>query len=124
MFFELLRKSGTKRIVDVRLNNVSQLAGFSKRDDLRYFLKEIVGIDYIHLPLLAPTQDILDAYKKHKGDWNAYEAAFLELMKNARSKSGSIPKPSKALACCAARTNLTTATAVSSPNTSELTGES
>ncbi len=80
-FFELLRKSGTKRIVDVRLNNVSQLAGFSKRDDLQFFLKEIAGIDYIHLPLLAPTQDILDAYKKHKGDWNIYEPAFLELIK-------------------------------------------
>lgn len=81
-FFGLLRQSGTKRIVDVRLNNVSQLAGFSKRDDLQYFLKEIAGIDYIHLPLLAPTQDILDAYKKHKGDWNVYEPAFLNLMKN------------------------------------------
>ena len=80
-FFELLRKSGTRRIVDVRLNNVSQLAGFSKRDDLKYFLKEILGIDYIHEPLLAPTADILNAYKKHKGDWNSYEPAFLDLMR-------------------------------------------
>ncbi|OYW75882.1 MAG: hypothetical protein B7Z37_11190 [Verrucomicrobia bacterium 12-59-8] len=80
-FFEMLRKSGTKRVVDVRLNNVSQLAGFSKKDDLQYFLKEIVGIDYIHQPLLAPTADILDAYKKHKGDWSIYEPAFLDLMK-------------------------------------------
>lgn len=80
-FFEMLRKSGTKRVVDVRLNNVSQLAGFSKKDDLQYFLKEIVGIEYIHQPLLAPTADILDAYKKHKGDWSIYEPAFLDLMK-------------------------------------------
>ena len=80
-FFGLLRRSGTKRVVDVRLNNVSQLAGFSKRDDLEYFLKEIVGIDYIHQPLLAPTADILDAYKKHKGDWSIYEPAFLDLMR-------------------------------------------
>lgn len=80
-FFELLRKSGTRRVVDVRLNNVSQLAGFSKKDDLKYFLKEIAGIDYIHQPLLAPTADILDAYKKHKGDWSIYEPAFLALMK-------------------------------------------
>ena len=80
-FFGLLRNSGTKRVVDVRLNNISQLAGFSKRDDLQFFLKEILGIDYIHLPLLAPTQEILDAYKKHKGDWNVYEPAFLNLMK-------------------------------------------
>jgi uncharacterized protein (DUF488 family) len=80
-FFELLRNSGTKRVVDVRLNNVSQLAGFSKKDDLKYFLREIAGIDYIHQPLLAPTADILDAYKKHKGDWSIYEPAFLDLMK-------------------------------------------
>jgi len=80
-FFDLLRKSGATKVIDVRLNNVSQLAGFSKRDDLQYFLREIVGIDYVHLPLLAPTQDILDAYKKHKGDWNVYEPAFLDLMK-------------------------------------------
>ena len=80
-FFGLLQISATKRVVDVRLNNVSQLAGFSKRDDLQYFLKEIADIDYIHLPILAPTQDILDAYKKHKGDWNIYEPAFLALMK-------------------------------------------
>jgi uncharacterized protein (DUF488 family) len=80
-FFEMLRKSGTKRVVDVRLNNVSQLAGFSKKDDLQYFLKEIAGIDYIHQPLLAPTADILDAYKKHKGDWSIYEPAFLDLMR-------------------------------------------
>jgi uncharacterized protein (DUF488 family) len=80
-FFGLLRKSGVKRVVDVRLNNISQLAGFSKRNDLKYFLKEICEIDYIHLPILAPTQDILDAYKRHKGDWSVYEPAFLELMR-------------------------------------------
>ncbi len=80
-FFKMLQKSGTKRVVDVRLNNVSQLAGFSKRDDLQYFLKEIIGINYIHQPLLAPTADILNAYKKHKGDWSVYEPAFLDLMK-------------------------------------------
>jgi len=80
-FFEMLRKSGTKRVIDVRLNNVSQLAGFSKKDDLQFFLKEIAGIDYIHQPLLAPTADILDAYKKHKGDWSIYEPAFLDLMR-------------------------------------------
>ena len=80
-FFELLSKSGTKRVIDVRLNNVSQLAGFSKRDDLKYFLREICGIEYLHLPLLAPTAELLDAYKKHKGDWSVYAPAFLDLMK-------------------------------------------
>ena len=83
-FFELIRKSGAKRVVDVRLNNVSQLAGFAKRDDLAYFLKEICGMEYIHLPDLAPTQEMLDEYKKHGGDWKRYEARFLALMQQRR----------------------------------------
>jgi uncharacterized protein (DUF488 family) len=73
-----------RRVIDVRLNNVSQLAGFSKRDDLRYFLRAIAGIDYLHLPELAPTQDILDAFKKKKGDWSVYESEFLQLMETRR----------------------------------------
>jgi uncharacterized protein (DUF488 family) len=79
-FFGSLRDAAVKRVVDVRLNNNSQLAGFSKKEDLAFFLKEIAGIDYIHLPILAPTQEILDAYKKHKGDWVDYERLFLDLM--------------------------------------------
>ena len=79
-FFDLLRDAGVKRIVDVRLNNTSQLAGFSKKDDLRFFLREVGGIEYIHLPELAPTQDILDAYKKHKGSWSVYEQEFNALL--------------------------------------------
>lgn len=79
-FFGLLRASGAKRIVDVRLNNVSQLAGFAKRDDLRYFLSEICGMGYVHLPELAPTKEILDNYRKRNGDWQAYEVQFLDLM--------------------------------------------
>ncbi len=73
-FFPLLEKAGVQRVVDIRLNNVSQLAGFSKRDDLEYFLKEIKQIDYIHRPELAPTPEILNNYKKRKGDWKEYEA--------------------------------------------------
>ncbi|MFO1500938.1 MAG: DUF488 domain-containing protein [Verrucomicrobiota bacterium] len=80
-FFNRLQKAGVKRVVDVRLNNVSQLAGFSKRDDLKYFLKSILGIDYVHTPILAPTQGILDEYKKSKGSWEAYEQKFLQLMR-------------------------------------------
>ena len=53
-FFGLLSSSGVERVVDVRLNNVSQLAGFAKRDDLEYFLRRVCGIDYVHLPALAP----------------------------------------------------------------------
>ncbi len=83
-FFTRLKSAGVKRIVDVRLNNVSQLAGFAKKNDLRYFAKSICGIDYVHVPELAPTADILDAYKKHKGDWGLYERQFLELMRRRR----------------------------------------
>jgi uncharacterized protein (DUF488 family) len=79
-FFTKLRDAGVKRLVDVRLNNVSQLAGFAKREDLRYFTRAICNIDYVHLPALAPTQDILDAYKKHRGDWSVYERQFSGLM--------------------------------------------
>jgi uncharacterized protein (DUF488 family) len=79
-FFEKLRANGIKRVVDVRLNNVSQLAGFSKREDLQYFLKEILHVDYVQAPLLAPTKDLLDAYKKNKGRWEDYERDFLRLM--------------------------------------------
>ena len=80
-FFEILQRSGAKRVVDVRLNNVSQLAGFTKKDDLAYFLKVICGMDYVHLPELAPTQDILDEFKKNHGEWRVYETKFLELMR-------------------------------------------
>src|ERR1700685_3086834 len=81
-FFVRLMDAGVKRLVDVRLNNVSQLAGFTKKDDLRYFTKAICGIEYVHLPELAPTADILDPYKKAKnGDWQSYERQFLELIR-------------------------------------------
>src|SRR5215472_9983571 len=90
-FFEVLRNSGAKRLIDVRLNNVSQLAGFSKRDDLRYFLRAICGMEYRHLPELAPTQEILDRYKKAKGDWDEYERAFRQLMAERRIED-SVPE--------------------------------
>lgn len=79
-FFGLLQKSGAQRLVDVRLNNVSQLAGFAKRDDLAYFLAEICGMDYRHVVELAPTQPMLDDYKKHGARWDDYERRFLELI--------------------------------------------
>lgn len=79
-FFETLKRENIRRLMDVRLNNVSQLAGFTKRDDLRYFLKEVCEAEYSHEPLLAPTQEILDAYKKQRGPWAEYEQKFLALM--------------------------------------------
>ncbi|WP_059006630.1 DUF488 domain-containing protein [Streptomyces specialis] len=83
-FFDLLRTSGAVTLVDVRLNNVSQLAGFAKRDDLKYFLDELCGMTYTHRPDLAPTQPLLDDYKKRGADWATYEYRFLELMGQRR----------------------------------------
>ncbi len=97
-FFELLHSSGTKRIVDVRLNNVSQLAGFAKRDDLEYFLKELYGIEYLHLPELAPTKEMLDDYRKNHKDWDKYEKLFLDLMEKRRIEN-KVPKEAIAEGC-------------------------
>lgn len=79
-FFERLLSAGVKKVLDVRLHNTSQLSGFAKADDLAYFLKKIDGIDYVHQPLLAPTDSMLKAYKKEKGDWREYEKRFLALI--------------------------------------------
>ena len=86
-FFSLLQESGAKRVVDVRLHNVSQLAGFSKRDDLEYFLRAICNIDYVHMPLLAPTAAMLDEYKKAKGGWPQYEPKFVSLIRSRQIES-------------------------------------
>ncbi len=83
-FFEALKRAGIRRLLDIRLSNSSQLAGFAKRDDLRYFLREICGADYEHEPLLAPTEEMLALYKKGKGDWAEYERKFLALMAERR----------------------------------------
>ena len=97
-FFTQLQKAGAKRLVDVRLHNVSQLAGFAKRDDLRYFLKAICAIDYVHRPELAPTDVLLDDYKKLKGEWSTYEQRFLELMAS-RHIEETVPSASLEDAC-------------------------
>ena len=79
-FFPLLQAAGVRRVLDIRLNNASQLAGFTKRDDLPYFLRAIANIDYVHLPQFAPSVDIFTAYKKRKGAWSVYEEQFMGLM--------------------------------------------
>ncbi len=85
-FFELLKSSSASRIIDVRLNNSSQLAGFAKRSDLEFFAKELCEMDYLHVPDFAPTKEILDAYKKHGGAWDVYEDKFMELMDKRRAE--------------------------------------
>ncbi len=89
-FLTRLLQADVKKLIDVRLNNVSQLAGFAKKDDLRYFTKTICGIDYEHIPELAPTQDILNDYRKSKGSWPVYAEKFLDLM--ARRKIENIDR--------------------------------
>ncbi len=79
-FFGRIKAAGVKRVLDVRLHNTSQLAGFAKSDDLAYFLKAICGAGYVHEPLLAPTEDIMSAFKKEKGDWNVFRNDFMGLM--------------------------------------------
>lgn len=86
-FFGTLERAGIKRLVDIRLNNTSQLAGFTKKEDLRYFLSRILLADYLHEPRLAPTQEILDAFKKRKGSWDEYEKSFLTLMEKRKAES-------------------------------------
>jgi uncharacterized protein (DUF488 family) len=79
-FFGRLKESGTRKIVDVRLNNVSQLSGFAKRDDLKYFASVLCDVGYQHSPQLAPTQTMLKGYQKKEKTWSEYEQNFLDLM--------------------------------------------
>jgi uncharacterized protein (DUF488 family) len=83
-FFDRLRAADVRRLLDVRLNNTSQLSGFAKAADLPFFLRELLDASYRHEPLLAPTQELLDAYKKRRGDWSTYERGFLALMEERR----------------------------------------
>lgn len=93
-----MKRHPISRLVDVRLNNVSQLAGFAKREDLQYFLREICGMEYVHLPILAPTQEMLDGYRKVEKSWPAYQAAFLGLMSERKIET-SVPRETLDGAC-------------------------
>jgi uncharacterized protein (DUF488 family) len=86
-FFTKLIQFGVDKIIDIRLNNVSQLAGFTKKDDLIYFLKTICDCDYAHEPLLAPTKEILDAYKKKEISWSDYENQFNDLLISRKAET-------------------------------------
>lgn len=90
-FFNLLRESGARRVVDVRVNNTSQFAAFAKRDDLAWFLRELCDMDYVHMPDLAPTKQLLRAYRTGVIDWPEYETRFLKLMRE-RQIEAKIPR--------------------------------
>ena len=79
-----MKDAGIERLLDVRLSNASRLAGFARRADLPFFLKELCGAEYLHEPRLAPTREILDAYKKGGGGWPGYERNFLDLLRERR----------------------------------------
>jgi uncharacterized protein (DUF488 family) len=79
-FFGKLKRAGIKKVIDIRLNNESQLAGFTKKDDLRFFLRALLNCDYRHDPNWAPTKEILDDYKNNKIDWIEYEMRFKKLI--------------------------------------------
>jgi uncharacterized protein (DUF488 family) len=79
-FFGALRSAGIRRVLDVRLSNSSQLAGFTKRADLPFFLQELCGAQYLYEPMLVPTRAIRDQWLKHGGPWERYEREFRSLM--------------------------------------------
>lgn len=79
-FFEALRRSGAKHLLDIRLHNTSQLAGFTKGRDLEYFLKQVVNMEYHEVPILAPEDSLLKEYRKTK-DWAKFEQQYLELVR-------------------------------------------
>jgi len=94
-FFGILKAHGIERLLDVRLNNTSQLAGFAKQADLAYFLREICGAEYEHEPMLAPTPEIFDAYKKKKGSPEAFEKAYLSLLRSRKVETVLSPESFK-----------------------------
>jgi len=83
-FFESLKRNKILHLIDIRLNNNSQLAGFTKKEDLKYFLREIANIKYSHYPELAPTKEMLNKYKKKEIDWKEYEYQYINLMKKRK----------------------------------------
>ena len=91
-FFERLKERRVRLLVDVRLNNRSQLAGFTKRDDLEYFLRELVGARYEHEPLLAPTPEMLKAYRNKEMPWEEYEREYRGLMAERRVEEVILPE--------------------------------
>ena len=83
-FFEALKKAEIKRIIDVRLNNRSQLAGFTKQGDIEYFLRELCNAEYLHMPILSPTKDMLKDYRQKNITWEKYMDRFNSLLEERK----------------------------------------
>ena len=91
-FFSILKQAGITKVIDVRLYNTSQLAGFTKKQDIEYFLRVIVGADYIHLPIIAPTKQLLNNYKKGLISWQQYETQFKEIIAHRQIEKRIMPQ--------------------------------
>lgn len=79
-FFELLKRAKVEKLIDIRINNSSQLAGFAKGTDLEYFCESILSCKYLHLTDLAPTKELLKSYSDKEISWNEYEKTFNKLL--------------------------------------------
>ena len=81
-FFELLKNAGVRKLVDIRINNASQLAGFAKGTDLKFFMKAICNAEYEHITELAPTKELLKNYQDKVIDWNGYTVVFKKILQD------------------------------------------
>jgi uncharacterized protein (DUF488 family) len=86
-FFGLLSANGIQRLLDVRLNNTGQLAGFTKKPDLEYFLRELCGAAYVHEPRLAPSEELFKGYRGKQVGWTEYERIFVGLMRERQAET-------------------------------------
>ena len=104
-FFAQLKQAGVRKVVDVRLYNTSQLAGFTKREDLEYFTRTIVGAGYLHLPMMAPTAQLLDGYKKGLISWQEYEVKFKAIIAGRQIEKCILPQDldGACFLCCEAK---------------------
>ncbi len=91
-FFSILNQTGIRKVIDVRLYNTSQLAGFTKKQDIEYFLQAIVGAEYIHMPIMAPTKQLLGDYKKGLISWQQYETQFKSIIAQRRIDKHIMPQ--------------------------------
>ncbi|WP_083517890.1 DUF488 family protein [Desulfomicrobium orale] len=91
-FFRLIKSAKIAKLIDIRLNADSQLAGFAKKNDLRFFLHEICGTEYFYFPEFAPTKDILEDYKKNRISWEKYEVRYLELIEKRKPIKKILPE--------------------------------
>jgi len=80
-FFSLLLDNRVKRLVDIRINNSSQLAGFAKGADLQYFARAIGNMDYVYMEDFAPTKELLSDYQNKRMDWDEYQKIYHSLLK-------------------------------------------